>query len=217
MLDRRYCVFNSDILGGARFIGGDEYPIVKGTILEAAPGKVVPFDHIGEAHDKNSWLHFHVHDKRLAALYKRPQKYLRLLGVFGGVFGIDHSVYRDSPLLEQKYSVYLNRATDFWFEANGIPVVSNVSWGDSRTFAFCCEGIPKGVSISVSSYGCTRSLVDKAYFLDGFCAVLETLKPFNVFHVGRILPEVREVANHAGIPLIHIQSRQEAARMEGGR
>lgn len=112
--------------------------------------------------------------------------------------------------------MYLNRATDFWFEKNGIPVISNVSWGDSRSFEFCCAGIPQDVSISVSSYGCTRSKRDKEYFLDGFCAVLEILKPVNVFHHGRILPDVQEYADYVGVPLFHIPSRREEVFGKGG-
>ena len=217
MISRRYCVFNSEILDGAEFTPGDEYPKTKGTVLWTPPKKVNPFDRAAAPHDESTWLHFHVHDKRFRAFYGRPEKYLRLLKEYGGVFGIDHSVYRDMPLIEQKYSVYLNRATDFWFEKNGIPVVSNVSWGDSRTFAFCCAGIPRGVSISVSAYGCTRSKIDKAYFIDGFCAALDTLKPANVFHHGRILPEAQAYADHVGIPLFHVPSRREVVFGEGGR
>ena len=216
MISRRYCVFNSDILEDATFTPGDEYPRVKGTVLWTPPKKVNPFDRAKEAHNKDTWLHFHVNDKRFAAIYRKLEKYLQLLREYGGVFGLDHSVYRDLPLIEQKYSVYLNRATDFWFEKNGISVIPNVSWGDSRTFGFCCAGIPCGISISVSSYGWTRRKIDKAYFLDGFCAVIDTLKPANVFHHGRILPDVQEYADHIGIPLFHIPSRREEVFGEGG-
>lgn len=209
MVSRQYCIFNADILEGATFTPGDEYPEVNGTVLWTKPLRTNPFDRASGTHDKNTWLHFYVHDKRFSALYRRPEKYLRLLKEYGGVFGIDHSVYRDLPIQEQKHSVYLNRVTDFWFLKNGIPVVSNVSWGDSRSFKFCCAGLSQGVSIAVSSYGCTRSERDKEYFLDGFCVVLDILKPANVFHHGRILPDVQAYANHVGVPLFHIPSRRE--------
>lgn len=209
MINRRYCVFNANILDGASFTTGDEYPKIKGTVLLTAPSKVNPFDRISEAHDQNTWLHFHVHDKRFRSVYGNPEKHLQRLKEYGGVFGIDHSIYRDTPLIEQKYSVYLNRATDYWFEKNGIPVICNVSWGDSRTFEFCCAGIPQGVSISVSSYGCTRSKLDKMYFLDGFHTILNILKPKNVFHHGRILHEAQAYADEIGIQLFHIPSRRE--------
>lgn len=104
MLSRQYCIFNADILKGATFTSIDEYPKVKGTVLLTKPSRTNPFDRASMTHDKSTWLHFYVHDKRFSALYRSPGKYLRLLKEYGGVFGIDHSIYRDLPLTEQKHA-----------------------------------------------------------------------------------------------------------------
>ncbi len=209
-LDRLFLI---DLIQDAHFSHFEENPLVQGTVLEAAPKAVIGYDHRNDAHDAETWLHFYVHDHRFLPLYQpqRSQEILRVLKTYGGVFGVDHSVYRDLPLPEQRYSVYLNRVTDHWFEREGIRVVPNVSWGDERSYDFCFEGLPDGTSIAVSSHGCIRAKVDKAIFVEGFKAAIYRLRPYNVFHFGKILPEVEAFAAEEEVPLLRLPTRQERA------
>ncbi len=204
-------VFLLDLLQEAHFSHFEENPLVRGTILEAAPKRLVGYDHLADAHDAETWLHFYVYDYRFLPLYhpRRRAHALAALKPFGGVFGTDHSVYRNLPLPEQRYSIYLNRLTDFWFEREGIRVVPNVSWGDERSFDFCFEGLPEGTSIAVSSHGCIRDKQDCHYFVEGFKAAIYRLRPRNVFHFGKILDEVKTFAEAESVPLIRLPTRQE--------
>lgn len=206
-------LFLVDLIQDAHFSHNEENPQVQGTVLEAAPKAVIGYDHRNDAHDAETWLHFYVHDYRFLPLYQpqRSQEILRVLKTYGGVFGVDHSVYRDLPLPEQRYSIYLNRVTDHWFEREGIRVVPNVSWGDERSYDFCFEGLPDGTSIAVSSHGCIRTKADKAIFVEGFKAAIYRLRPRNVFHYGKILPEVEVFAAQEEVPLLRLPTRQERA------
>ena len=196
-------LFLVDMIQDAHFSHNEENPQVQGTVLEAAPKAVIGYDHRKDVHDMETWLHFYVDDYRFLPLYQpqRRQEILRVLKTYGGVFGVDHSVYRNLPLPEQRYSVYLNRVTDHWFEREGIRVVPNVSWGDERSYDFCFEGLPDGTSIAVSSHGCA--------FVEGFKAAIYRLRPYNVFHFGKILSEVAAFAAEEKVPLIRLQTRQE--------
>jgi hypothetical protein len=126
---------------------------------------------------------------------------------FGGVIGIDHSVYRDLPLIHQKFNIYQNRLLDYYLEKQNIKVIPNISWGDFRSYKFCCLGIPQNISIAVSSYGCIKNKVDREHYIEGFYYVVEALKPYNVFHYGSVPPDVQAYADFVKIPLIEIPTR----------
>ena len=92
-------LFLVDMIQDAHFSHFEENPLVQGTVLEAAPKAVIGYDHRNGAHDAETWLHFYVYDHRFLPLYQpqRSQEILRVLKTYGGVFGVDHSVYRDLP------------------------------------------------------------------------------------------------------------------------
>lgn len=210
MMERsRYCVFNTEVLDGAELVGKYEFPKVPKVVVSERPDRVIPFDRIHEPHDGRTWVHFHVHDRRYARLYGKRDKYIPILKDLGGVFGIDHSVYRCLPFAERMYSVYENRVADYWFARNGIRCIPNVTWGNLDSFEYCCDGIEVGSSISVSTYGWAKSNADKGIFLEGFYFVLDRLQPASVFNQGKAYPEAEMRATRLGIPFFRIPSRIE--------
>lgn len=154
-------------------------------------------------------MHFHVHDKRYFRLYSRREKYIPLLKTFGGVFGVDHSIYRCLPLAERIFSIYENRVSDYWFALNNIFCVPNVSWGTDETYDFCCDGIEPGSSISISTYGWAHSKCDKGIFIEGFYFVVDKLRSASIFNHGKVYPEVEERAQELKIPLFRVPSQME--------
>lgn len=205
----RYRMFNIEILKNAECVGEFGFPRLPKTVVLEEPQRVLSFDQIHKPHDLETWIQFHVHDDRYPRLYSKPEKYLSLLHEMGGVFGIDHSVYRSLPRAERIYSVYENRVTDFWFAENGIRCIPNVSWGESDSFSYCCDGIARGSSISVSTYGWARQKGDKGLFLEGFYFVLERIAPASVFFHGKVYPEAMNRAQKSGIPFFHVPGRLE--------
>lgn len=207
MLDRsKYCIFNSEVLDGATLVGKYEFPKIPKVVVLDKPNRVIPFDRVHEAHDKGTWMHFHVHDKRYERLYSKKEKYIPILQEFGGVFGLDHSIYRCLPLAERLYSTYENRVSDYWFSKNGILCIPNITWGNAETFEYCCDGVEKGSSISISTYGWARSKQDKGIFVEGFYFVADKLRPASIFNHGKVYPEVESRARKMGIPFIRIPS-----------
>ena len=213
----RYCVFNTEVLDGAELVGKYEFPKIPKVVVMNKPERVIPFDRIHEPKDGQTWLHFHVHDKRYRRLYERRDKYIPILKGMGGVFGIDHSVYRCLPFAERMYSVYENRVTDYWFAKNGILCIPNVTWGYVDSFEYCCDGIEEGSSISVSTYGWAKSKSDKGVFIEGFYYVLDRLHPASVFNHGKAYPEVEARARERGIPFFQIPCHLAEVFARGGK
>lgn len=210
MTRQMLATFLYHLIKDADFTEEEEYPKVKGMILETPPKKVVAYDHINDSHDSETWLHFYVNDNRFLPLYS-PQKWEKTIAAlqsFGGVFGIDHSLHYNFPLPEHRYSLYLNRLTDHAFECANIPVVPNVSWSDDRSFDFFLDGLPIGTSIAISSHGCAQGQKARMLFLEGVKKTISGLHPYNIFHYGHIMPEVKEFVEAQGVPIFQIPTRQ---------
>ncbi len=70
-------------------------------------------------------------------------QYLAKLKKFNGIITPDFSIYRDMPLVMQQWNTYRGKALGHWWQSNGLNVLPNVRYGDSRTYEFCCAGVPK--------------------------------------------------------------------------
>lgn len=203
----RYDVFGANRLRGATFTEPHEFPRIKPVFIDSIPGRIVGFDKLTAKTAIGALSHFYVQDRRYPRLYYRPTATLAILKSTAMVLGLDHSTYRDLPLTEQQHSVYLNRASDYWLQREGVTVIPNVGYGDERSYAFCCEGIEKGSSIAVSSAGNKRRRVDITYFIEGFRFVVNYLHPHSVIVHGNIHPEIREIAAYYGVLLLQIPTR----------
>lgn len=96
----------------------------------------------------------------------------------------DCSLYLDMPLCLQIANVYMNRAIGHYLQEKGLYVIPNVRWGDERTFTtdvlpekVAFLGIPKHSIVSIGTYGCIKSRVNKQYFIEGLSAMLDELSP----------------------------------------
>lgn len=210
MLKLRYDVFGAEVLGDAKLVGKYEFPKTEGVRLLSVPDRVVSFDRMN-AIRPGDWVHFYVHDRRFVRFLARRERYRETLKSAGGFLGADNSLYRDLPLAEQIHSCYLNRAIDCYLHTKGKPVVANVSWGDSRSYEFCFDGIATRSTVAVSSYGCCRSRVDRCYFEDGFAVMVERLKPFSVILHGALWNGLAQIAEYHHVRLLRIPTQREVA------
>ncbi len=129
-LSKRYNVFASEVLQGASFSGKYEFPQIAPIHINRI--STISFDRISRSLNSKSplWVHFYIYDNRFQSILPHPDKIARFLCKYSGVIGLDNSLYRDLPLVEQIHSVYLNRLIDFWWQSLDIPVIPNVVWGD---------------------------------------------------------------------------------------
>ena len=84
----------------------------------------------------------------------------------------------------QILNVYRNRAIGHSLQKQGAYVITNVRWGDERSYTtdvlpekFAFLGAPKNSVVSVGTYGCVQSKENKYYFREGLEAILDELTP----------------------------------------
>lgn len=174
--------FSSELVADAFFSGNLEIPCIEKPKELIIPKYLVPFTKMNASSYSESAVHFYEHDKRFSDVLVSTKDYLSELKKFTAVISPDCSLYRDMPLCLQIANTYMNRAVGCYLQSHGVYVIPNVRWGDERSYTtvelpekFAFLGVPKNSIVSIGTYGCIKSRVNKQYFVEGLSAMLDDL------------------------------------------
>ena len=167
------------------------------------PRKLIPFNKIFQAkkEDFDAYVHFFLPDVCFECLWKNPNRYLTQLKKFSGCIAPDFSLCYDFPYPLQLYNCYRNRVLGYILSDNQIPVITNVSFADPRTYDFCCNGIQPGGVIATGSLGSTKKRVNRALLKQGLHTILSKLTPSDLIIYGSIFSDLAEYCSEKGIKL----------------
>jgi len=185
---------NSELVETAFFDGILEMPVIKPPEQIVIPPGMIPFSQRNRTLDFTDTVVFHEHDVKFRDILISPDGYVEDIRRFkGGMTTLDCSLYWDMPLVAQMTNVYRNRAIGHYFQLKGIPVITNVRWGDERSYTtkylpekFAFLGVPRRSIVSVGTYGCIPDKEAKYHMEAGFESMLETLKPIVVLIYGAL-------------------------------
>lgn len=176
--------FRADLVKNATFDGLLEIPSIKKNEAIIIPKDTIPFSLMNQTKDYTEFVIFYEHDIKFADLLLATDEYIDQLSNFQGVISPDCSLYRDMPLVLQIANTYMSRAIGYYLQQQGIYVIPNVRWGDERSYTTCelpekfaFLGLPKHSIVSIGTYGCIQSKINKHYFKEGLRAMLEELEP----------------------------------------
>ena len=139
---------------------------------------------------------------------------------FAGVICPDFSLYRDMPLVMQFWNVYRSRAIGRWLQDNGINVIANIRFSDSRTYKTACCGIPKNGTIAIGTHGCIRIKEERSYLCKGIEYIVKELNPKIIVVYGAAPDDIFEQYRNQGIEILQFNSDFAISRKEanhGGR
>lgn len=197
-------VFRSFLVSEANFSGKLELPCIKPEFHN--PNRLIPFSKAIGCRDTDQWVHFYEDDVCFERIWNTPQKYLPILAKFNGVISPDFSLYRDMPLVMQQWNTYRGRAIGHWLQENGIPVIPNVRFGDTRSYEFCCEGVPMHSTIAVGTHGCMKLLKERGFFKMGLAHVVKTLQPASIVVYGAAPDDVFGFCKEMDITVVAYES-----------
>lgn len=176
--------FRADLVKNATFDGLLEIPSIKKNEAIIIPKDTIPFSLMNQTKNYSEFIIFYEHDIKFADLLLATDEYIDQLSNFQGVISPDCSLYRDMPLVLQIANTYMSRAIGHYLQQQGIYVIPNVRWGDERSYTTCelpekfaFLGLPKHSIVSIGTYGCIQSKINKYYFKEGLRAMLEELEP----------------------------------------
>lgn len=138
--------------------------------------------------NKKKGVHFFVDDYRFSGIYDNPDRSLKRYSQYTFLLTPDFSTYADMDLWRQLESVAKNRWVGAYWQSKGLTVIPTVSWGSSRSYEFCFDGIEQGGMVAVGMIGCKHSRVS---FMRGFNEMLERLQPKKIIVFGTPFPEMQ--------------------------
>ena len=176
--------FNLELVQTAFFDGELEIPIINPPKEIIIPPDMIPFSKRNRSKDFSECLTFYEHDINFADVIRNPDELKEDILCFPFMTTPDNSLYRDAPLIVQMANVYRNRAIGHFFQKLGAYVITNVRWGDERSYTtnilpekFAFLGAPKNSIVSIGTYGCISGKENKYYFREGLEAMLDELNP----------------------------------------
>jgi len=101
---------------------------------------------------------------------------------------------------------YRSRAIGHWLQEQGIPVITNVRWGDVRTYELCCMGVPHSSVIAVGSHGCIKLVQERQGFAAGLDYVVNKIKPKIIVVYGAAPDAIFSTYKNAGITVLQFDS-----------
>lgn len=100
--------------------------------------RVIGFDKIKNGNDYHykRVVHFFLYDYKFEDIWKRPQKYVKILKKYKAVLSPDFSMYVEMNPIMQLYNTFRNRWVGAFLASKGIQVIPTVNWGLENTFDF---------------------------------------------------------------------------------
>lgn len=175
--------FNPKLINNVSLVGKYDMPLIKKEEIEGVEN-FIPFDKRNKCKDENGIVHFYIYDDAFKQIINNYEKYLEELKKFKAVISPDFSIYYDMIIPEQIYNTYMNRAMGAYYQNNGIKVIPNVRWGDSRSYEFCFEGLEKEGIYAIGSYGQIKKKANLYYFEKGLEEFFKRLNPKKVYIYG---------------------------------
>ena len=137
--------------------------------------------------NRKKGVHFFVDDYRFSGIYDNPERSLNRYSQYSFLLTPDFSTYSDMDLWRQLESVAKNRWVGAYWQSKGLTVYPTISWGDSRSYSFCFDGVEQNAVVAVGMIGCKGN---KPSFMRGYNAMLEKLSPSKIICFGTPFDEM---------------------------
>jgi hypothetical protein len=197
-------VFHAYLVKGAQFTEGEELPCIES--CNEISESLISFSSIKKTTNYNQFIHFYEEDRKIECFWHNPKKYLPQIKEFKGIITPDFSLYRDMPLVQQKWNAYRGRALGFWLQKQGVAIIPNIRYGDERTYAFCFDGVPQNSVIAIGTHGCIKHTEDMSYHIKGIEETIKRLRPRTIIVYGAIPDNVFAIHRHRGHNIVVCKS-----------
>ena len=130
-------------------------------------------------------IHFFTADYRFERVWNAPGRYRERLSRASLVCGPDFSVYRDWPRAANLWNAYRSRWLCALWESWGLAVAPTLTWAGPDSWNFCFLGVPRGVTVAVSTVGASDDEQARRWFADGYAEAVRRLEPYCVLVYGK--------------------------------
>ncbi len=192
-------VFGIWTLRNAKLTGAYQYPSVKSSPW--IPDDLVPYTKRRTISNPEKFaLHFYEHDFKFDASTRSKIKTYENLEIFRKYQSVilpDFSLLRDMPLYMQIDQVGRSRAFGNFLMHEGIDIIPNIRWGKENSYDFAFDGVDQHKIVAVGALGSGKNKENLRYFEQGFCKMLDVLKPSFLIIYGRISDRLKNACRMA--------------------
>jgi hypothetical protein len=133
-------------------------------------------------------LHFFIDDYRFEKCWSKPESTYERVAEVGAALTPDFSMWRDMPRAMQLWQVYRSRWCGAFWQHLGVDVVPTVTWGDTTTFDFAFDGLPRRSVLAVSMLGVRKD--GRPLFIQGLKELVAQCKPTMLLCYGKLKIEI---------------------------
>lgn len=182
------------------------------TTAKKAPNSVISWPEALSLHRRNvragngdyhidAFIHCYIDDRKYdgsrGGIWKNWKRFFGIARHFGGVLGVDFSVYADFPEPVKRYQFHKMRAIEHGAAFRGIPVIPNARWGTRETWPYYYDALPDQSMLSIGTVGSgLRRLENRPMFEAGLHELIRLKHPTALVVVGSdrypIFEEVRK-------------------------
>lgn len=181
-MERTIKKYNLDLLDHTKAVGYFEIPYLEP--VDYTPKRLMGFNYAMSSKNDNVGIHFFLDDYQFERVWSRPQHYTEILQRFDCVFTPDFSLYADMSVSQMIYNVYRSRLLGQYMQEQSLKVIPTVSWADRLSYQFCFDGLPKQVTVAVSTVGVIKNKDSRKLWSEDFTEMLERLEPKRVLLYG---------------------------------
>lgn len=155
----------------------------------------------------DAWLHFYEEDEYCKIYHEGLSPYINHIKKFAGAVSLDRSVGWSDNIEDQKNMNQVNKHSRKVLAKNGIPYITNVRFGDKKSYPFCFQDIPQNSTLFVGEHG-TQTFADyKATFYAGIEALIKILKPRALLIYGCVEERILNLCKKNDITLVQYPSQ----------
>lgn len=165
------------------------FPIIRKQNIDLKNVELIACSDVSKKDDKNIYkgVHFFVDDYRFEITYNNPKRALERFEKYKFLLTPDFSLYAEMNPWRQIESVGKARWVGAYWQKAGKLVVPTVSWGTTRSYEYCFDGIEKHCVVAVGMIGCKRN---KTAFLRGYYQMLNKIEPDAIICLGKPFEEM---------------------------
>ena len=156
------------------------------------PSRLIPFHIAMSDTDYNAGVHFYEDDYLFERIWTSPEKYVQKLSRFSCVIGPDFSQYANMSYPMRLWNCYRNRVISSYLQANGVNLISNVTWSLPDSYDYSFSGIPQNSVIAINCTSIIHCNLSKYLWYKGYNEALRKLNPSHIIRYGSIMEGERQ-------------------------
>lgn len=173
-----------------KMVGKYDIPLIKQQNIDIEKIELLNFNNTkyNDSKNLNKTVQFFTYDYKFDYVYTHPYLAIEKLKQYYCLLSPDYSLYTNMSLSVQIKNTFKNRWCGAFFQSMGLRVIPTIEWSDERSFEFCFDGVEKGSTVAISTYGKKHC---ENEFMKGYEEMLKRIEPCAIICYEKPFPKMK--------------------------